>query len=521
MSRKSPGIGRRRMLVAAGLAIGGGALATAVSCSEQAFKPSDETHTFTIDLDPAPGVPVNRRILGSNVGWAFGGDNLLTKEDTFDPEMLRLAREMKPTVLRYPGGTYSDVFHWEADSNEHVFSRQNQPTQMDTRRFLEFCDLVDAEPLITVNVVTGLPEEAARWVDSTNRKATVSRITGRQLRRVKYWEIGNEPYLKEQSRSDIDLAPQEFAHRANRFIKAMRAVDDTILIGLPLTSDTRSGIPVTPYPGFTRTVLGILTERFDYVSLHDAYMPFAFKGGESVRSLYWGAAAGALTTQADLAAMAMLLKELRPGQNLPLAVTEYSALFSLGRGDTDKLITSPAGAIYLADVLRVFARTPSLLLANHWSLSANWIFGAIHADGFPRPAYEVLKLAGEVLQGAILEARVQSATERVAAVGQVGAIDAMPLVEVLATRSGPRKEVLRAMVINKDPERAGLGRLGLGGLKLATARMSLLSASNPMEASDGPDVFARTESVLDAGQEIQFQLPPHSVAMVTLELAGT
>jgi len=519
MSQTILGIGRRRMLAASCLAIGTGALATAVSCSERPFKPSDETHTFRIELDPAPGVPVNRRILGSNVGWAFGGDNLLTKEDAFDPAMLQLARELGPTVLRYPGGTYSDVFHWEAASNEHVFNRQMQPTQMDTRRFREFCDLVGAEPLITVNVVTGSVEEAGRWVASTNTQVTLSRMTGRPLRRVRYWEIGNEPYLKEQSRSDIDLAPEEFARRSNRFIKAMRAADDSILIGLPLTSDARSGVPVTPYPGFTRTVLGIVTERFDYVCLHNAYMPFAFRGGESMHSLYWGAAAGALTTQADLAAMARLLKELRPSQNLPLAVTEYSALFSLGRGETDKLITSPAGAIYLADVLRVFARTPSMLLANHWSLSANWIFGSIHADAFPRPAYEVLKLVGELLQGEVLEARVQAATQRVAAVGQVAAIDAMPLIEVLATRSGPRKQVLRAMVINKDPERAGIGHLSFGDLKLSLARLSLLSASNPMEASDGRSVFARSESALEAGKEIALRLPPHSVAMVTLELA--
>ncbi|HUD35061.1 MAG TPA: hypothetical protein VMR43_19045, partial [Variovorax sp.] len=347
-------------------------------------------------------------------------------------------------------------------------------------------------------------------------------LTGRPLPRVRYWEIGNEPYLKEQSRDDIDLRPDEYARRADRFIAAMRVVDADILIGLPLTSDTRSGVPVTPHPGFTRTVLARVDKRFDYASLHNAYMPFAFKDGESRQDLYWGAMAGALTTQADLAAMTRQLAQLRPGQDLPLAVTEYSPIFGLGRGAIDKLIVSPAGALYLADVLRVFAQTPNLLLANHWSLSANWIFGAIRADGLPRPAYEVLKLAGEAIQGRLLTARVRAATQRVRAVGQVGAVDALPLVEALATRSdaaggpGTAGTEVRVMLIHKDPQRHGIGRLRVGGTDFNEARMSLLSATDPLESNDRPGILTRAESILPGGPEIAVDLPPCSVALITL-----
>lgn len=516
---------RRGVLAASCLAIGaaGALLVGRASCSEEdAFRPSDATHAFEVDVDPAPGAAVNRRVLGSNVGWAFGGDDLLTKEGDFVPAMLERVRALAPTVLRYPGGTYSDVFHWEAATNEHVFNRQVQPTLMDTRRFLELCELVGAQPLITVNVVTGTAQEAARWVAFTNGRKTVSRLSGRPLPRVRYWEIGNEPYLKEQSRDDIDLRPDEYARRAGRFIAAMRAVDPDILIGLPLTSDTRSGVPVTPHPGFTRTVLDGVDERFDFASLHNAYMPFAFKDGESRQNLYWGAMAGALTTQADLGAMTRLLAQLRPGRDLPLAITEYSPIFGLGRGAIDQLIVSPAGALYLADVLRVFAQTPNLLLANHWSLSANWIFGAIRADGQPRPAYEVLKLAGEAIEGRLLAARVRSATQRVRAVGQVGAVDALPLVEVLATRpetpGGPGADgaEVRVMLIHKDPQRHGVGRLRVGGTEFARVRMSLLSSTDPMMSTDRPGILRRTESALPGGSEIAIDLPPCSVALITL-----
>jgi alpha-N-arabinofuranosidase len=497
------------------------------SLSAPVFPPSSETHAFSVTLDTqSAGVPVNPLILGSNVGWAFGGDNMLTPDGAFAPTMLEMARRLAPTVLRYPGGTYSDVFHWEAPRNEHVFSRQSLPTLMDTQRFLELCEAVGAEALITVNVVTGSVEEATRWLKATNVVGMTSRITGRKLPRVKFWEIGNEPYLKEQSRSDIDLQPEEFARRANLFIRALREVDSDIAIGLPLSSDTRGGLPVTPYPGFARKVLGIVNADFDYVSVHDAYMPFGSKRGLTPAELYWGAAAGALTVQSDFAAMTQLLDELRPGRKLPFAVTEFSALFSLGRGVSDSWISAPAGAIYLADVLRVFAETPTLLLATHWSLSANWLFGAIHAGGYARPSYQVLELMGEALKGKRLATHVQTETVRVRGVGQVAAVDAMPLVEVLATRthksSGGARRTLRLFMINKDPERTAVGRLNLGSAYPVGARMSVLSAVDVFDASDDRNVLSRIDFSPNFGEvQAGLRLPPHGVALLTIELASS
>lgn len=540
-------ISRRAWLSGPAAAVGAGLLLSRSSRSAT-FAPSDRRHAFTLRVDAdGRGVPVNRRVLGSNVGWAFGGDDMVGADGAFAPRLLDMARRLAPTVLRYPGGTYSDVFHWEAERNEHVFNRQLQPTLMDTRRFLELCEAVGAEPLLTVNMVTGTTDEAARWITATNtRGGMTSRLTGRPLPRVRFWELGNEPYLREESRADINPSPEAFARRVDPMIRALRGVDPWVRIGLPLTNDSRAGVPVTPYPGFARTVLGIVGERFDYVCLHNAYMPFAWKRAPDPAALYWGAAAGALTVQADMAAMTRLLAELRPGQALPIAITEYSALFSLGRGDTDRWTTTPAGAIFLADVLRVFAESPSVLMANHWSLSANGLFGMIHGDGHARPAYEVMRLMGEALHGERVATTVQAETVPVDAIGQVASMAAMPLVTALATREADGddrdraegQQRLRVVVINKDPRRAGVGRIELDGRPAQSLRatMSLLSTKgvdDVFDASDTAGVFGRQETTLavDRGSasapgpaaaaaaprsSTVFELPPHSVALLTL-----
>lgn len=517
---------RRRVLVGTGCALiaSAAALAWRRSHSADAFEPSRDTHPFEIDVDAAePGTEVNRRLLGSNVGWAFAGDNMLLPAGAPDPAMLTLAQQLGPTVLRYPGGTYTDDFHWAALRNRHVFNKLELPTTMDTQRLLELCESTGAEPLISVNLVTGTPQEAAAWLAATNIKRFVSTASGRPLPRVTFWELGNEPYLKEALRPDLDLAPEEFARRADVFIRALRGVDPSVRIGLPLTTDTRNGYSATPYPGFTRRVLALVTERFDYVSVHNAYMPFGNDRPGDRSGLYWGAMAGARAVQGDMRATRALLEGLRPGNAWPLALTEYSPLFSLGRGETDGWITTPAGAIFVADLLCTLTRMPGMLMANHWSLSANGRFGAIHAARYPRPVFEALRLMSQALQGVSLATRVRAEAVATAAIGAVPAVAALPLVEALATRStsADGRRTLRIVAINKDPRRAARGLLDAGsGMKVERARIELLSCDDVLDASDAPDLFKRSQRALPEAPRIVFELPAHSVALLTLELAA-
>ncbi len=480
----------------------------------------------------AIGTPVNRRVLGSNVQWVDGGDNLLAADNRFDPAMLMQVKRLAPTVLRYPGGAQTDGYHWQRGLgdmasrglNDHVNAHTLQPTRFGTREFLELCEATGAAPLISANLVTGTPDEAAQWLTATNVTRLVSSITGQQLPRVVYWELGNEPYLKMDSRPELDLTPAEFARRAGAFIRALRAVDPSVRIGLPLTQDRRNGVPVTPYPGFTTQVLAQLTEPFDYVCVHNAYAPFATDAVGDATRQYWGAMAGARSVQADLAATRAQLDALRPGVPLPLAVTEYSPLFTLGAGANDDWITTPAGALYLADVLRLFAASPNVLLANQWSLSGNWKFGALHQNGYPRPAYEAMRLFGEALRGELLPApQVQVEQVATRSVGLVPAVDALPLVEAMVTRETSRAgRTLRVLLIHKDPKRRGAGRVALDASDAAaviSAQLTLLSCTDPLDARDVAGVVTRSEQALPVtGRSIDLVLPPCSIALLTLSL---
>jgi alpha-N-arabinofuranosidase len=489
-------------------------------------KPTGEFDEFRVTLDAAvKGRPVNRGILGNNVQWVDRGDDLLDAAGALRPGMLERAVAIHPTVLRYPGGSQTDTYHWRLGlgalaargENEHFNARRMQPTIMGTQEFLELCEATGAEALFSVNIASGTSEEAAAWVSYVNLTGVTSRRTGRRLPRVRYWELGNEPYLKDEAQRSLWLRPEEFGRRAQDFIVAMRAVDPDILIGLPLTNDRRNGFPATPYPGFTRAVLAQVQARIDYVSLHDAYLPYGMEREHTPSELYWGAMAASRSVAADFEDMRTLLRTLRPGAAWPIALTEYNALFTLGRGATDDLVAAPVAALYIADLLRVLEQTPDVMLANYWSLSGNWRFGAIRSDGETRPSYTVLALFDDLLHGDLLTPAVQAERADTPSVGGSAAVRGMPLVEALATHDGP---TLRVLLIHKDDTRRARGILDLDGVDARSAELLVLDWPDPWRVDASPNPLLRTRTPLGAGKHFAFDLPPHSLALVTIAAAG-
>ena len=412
---------------------------------------SNEPFTAEIRLGSS-NAPVNRLIIGSNVQWVDRGDGLLTPDGSqFDRQMLDLVEELEPTVLRYPGGSLTDTFDWRSGSgpirsrgtSEHYFTRQRQPVLFGTAEFLELCARLGAEPLITVNTATGSANDAADWVRSVNRP--VNDIVAGPVR---YWEIGNEPYLKEDVRPEVAVDPRTFATRANAFIRAMRDADPTIAIGVPLRRDRLGAVPAVAYPGFADTVLRTIDERFDFVSLHDAYLPFVMDDGTRYQpdDLFKATMAAYQVVEDDLRQTRQLLDRVRPGQKIPFAITEYNAIYTLG-GALDKNSASLGSALYVADLLRVLASRDDILMANFWSLTGNGLFGTVSNARQLRPAYQVLRAYARILRGRRLDLEVRGPTFDAPAIGAVPPATGVPLIAAVAAVEAGRISLL---VINKS-----------------------------------------------------------------------
>ena len=499
--------------------------------------------SVTLDL-AAPGRPVNRLVLGSNVQWIDDGDKLLRPGTTeFDPAALGFVRSLAPTVVRYPGGSQGDTYHWRngvgpaasRQRNELFFKRgAEQPVLFGTAEFLALCRETGAEPLITVNATTGTAAEAAAWVRAVNQ-GEIKGPDGRSLPKVRYWEIDNEPYLRNDARPDFLIPAEEYARRANEFIRAMRQVDPSIVIGIPLRSDTVGAVQLPQQvKGFANTVLSQVNERFDFVAVHNAYFPFIWNPLQRRTDVevFQATMAAPRAVAEDLEHTRALLRRHKPGRPIKLAITEFNALFA-GSGGRAGHIATLGGALYVADLLRLFAQSDDVLLANYWSLSDNWYFGSFSAQLpaskalQPRPAYHVLKAYDRVLRGRLVPVRVESPTFDSPEVGLVPAYRGTPLVTALATAEADR---VRLILINKDPGRPANVTVGTGqGVSrvLGTPTVQLLTdeylfhvergrSAVRLESPAAPRGSAAAER--DGGARI-IHIPPHALAVVEFQTA--
>lgn len=157
--------------------------------------------------------------------------NTAVWDSYFDtPQTLNLLSNAGVMVMRFPGGSTSDDYHWQSnttDSNTWQWGTSFQ-------NFAHIATNLHAQAIITVNYGTGTPQEAAGWVGSSN-------VTNRYG--FKYWEIGNENYGTWETDSNaVPNDPWTYAHRAQQYIAAMKAVDPTIKIGVVAVTGEDSSI---------------------------------------------------------------------------------------------------------------------------------------------------------------------------------------------------------------------------------------------------------------------------------------
>jgi alpha-L-arabinofuranosidase len=318
------------------------------------------------------------------------------------------------------------------------------------------------------------------------------------------------------------MSAEVFASRANAAIRAMRAVDAGIMLGLPLRSDTIGTIALPQQtPRFAETVLRGVTEPFDFVSLHDAYFPFIWdpRARDSDLDVFRATMAAPRVVERDIAHVRSLLARYKPGRQIGIGITEYNALFSLG-GPRDSYIASLGGALYIADLLRVFAQTDDVLIANYWSAANNWYFGLVANQlpfslrPEPRPAYHVLRAYSDALRGRLQPIRVASPTFDSKQVGMVPAQTGIPLVSAFATVDAGTR---RLLVINKDPTRpVNLTVAGPAGEMRSIVVQELSSPTLFDPAHSREQVKWVPREAPAAALPFTMRFPPHSMAWIEL-----
>ena len=181
-----------------------------------------------VDVDTArPVRTISKYLTGSHFVYAFERDALYKDERIAD-----WMRKSKIGVIRWPGGTAVQNYHWDnlngiafkEDSWDPAYNAvaADPKDYMDLDEYIAFCRRVGAEPMVGVNIKSGMKydrEEEA--LDEARRLITYCK--DRQYG-VKHWYIGNECFK--------GFGARKYAQYLDRYAEVLRSVDpDIVIIG--------------------------------------------------------------------------------------------------------------------------------------------------------------------------------------------------------------------------------------------------------------------------------------------------
>ena len=470
---------------------------------------------YPFTLTPATTDPLARlAILLTGVGTVWIDQVSLLPGDAVDgvrADVLAKVKALHPAFLRWPGGNVAQDYHWRWGIGPRdqrptwinlSWKNEPEPSDFGTDEFIAFSRRIGAEPTITVNVdgPGATPDEAAAWVEYCNGSASSTQGKVRAANGhpepygVKYWEIGNEIWGDwVRGHSDASTYGRNF----NRYVAAMRAVDPNIKVIAVGDND----------PAWNRTVLGLATERPDYLALHHYY------GQKEIAGDLGNLIARPLHYERQYGEIEATLRDMPADRRPRLAINEWG--LDLPEAQQHSIL----GALYGARLMNVFERQGDIVGMSAVSDLVNgWPGGIIQASRhglYVTPTYLVNQLYATHLGADRLESTVDGPTTSTSHEGST-----VPLVDVVASRSGDGRAVyLKA--VNGDLERDLTAQVLVRGATVLPAAVVQRVVADSVDASNSfatPDAVRITRTSFTVGSRFTVVLPRHSVSVITLSV---
>ncbi len=405
-----------------------------------------KTSVADVSVDLSVVQPISPLLFGHNVEYIGPGQGLCDSQTgQLRPDIAPFLRGLKPEILRFPGGTLSNFYHWADGIGPQARRGQGCPDwdpkhapcigmTLGTDEFFQFARAIGCPAVVfTVNVPTekeikdkpwmGTAPEAAAWVAYCNAMPENNTVLGTDAHgkdwgkagdwakkrvqnghaepyRVKYWELGNEIFTAFKN-------PADYAKTCREFSKAMKAVDPSIRIGV-VGKDTEFHLEDSPW---NQAVLKETKGYADFLIAH-FYLPGIAGGTEDATRITL------VSPDRFRRKLFSLNNEIKkcigPGRDFGLGITEFSCNLRVD-SETDpkrlSVIRSQQAAVYLADTLLAFQEA-GVEFSNYWTLRG-WQWSLIELDGnkiLPQSAYFVYKLFADFWQENYCPSKVRCGT---------------------------------------------------------------------------------------------------------------
>jgi hypothetical protein len=360
-----------------------------------------------------------------------------------EPSLMNYITDLHPNVIRFPGGSLSDVFFWNAANNTppadapaqlvdangtattagYWYGKNTDSWTMSVDNYYKMLQQTGNQGMITINYAY------ARYGTSADPVATAAHLAADWVRydngRTKYWEIGNEDNGTWEAGYRIDVSQNKdgqpeiitgdlYGKHYNVFADSMRAaakeIGATIYIGAQLLEKQPASWQTATDQSWNSTVLAQVKTSSDYYIIHSYFTNYQTNASASE----------ILNTAQDNpeAMMSYLSSSLSSaGADLkPIALTEWN-ITSQGSMQQVSFINGIHAVILLGEVLQnKYGMTGRWDLANGWNSGNDMgLFNIGDEPGVvkwnPRPAYYYMYYFQKMLGDRMLKSTVSGSAD--------------------------------------------------------------------------------------------------------------
>ena len=192
-------------------------------------EPGDQAQ-YSFKIVDQTEASVSPLLMGFNIVYAYEADSIWS-----DGKITGYLKDVKTSVIRYPGGTVSSFYHWNALTGEgwkDSWDPQNPVQKKPDSEFMcldEYIDLIKKTgitPLVGINMSSG-----RRWnrtEDGIREAVDLMKYCKAKGMHVKYWYLDNEPYQHDSNGGSKTI--DEYAALINQYVPRLKEIDPDIKI---------------------------------------------------------------------------------------------------------------------------------------------------------------------------------------------------------------------------------------------------------------------------------------------------
>ncbi|MFN8550453.1 MAG: hypothetical protein U0103_03105 [Candidatus Obscuribacterales bacterium] len=457
-----------------------------------------------IEIDAAAHLrTIPKELFGTNIEWLNHLQQVFdVKQNAVDSAVENFSKEMRVSLIRFPGGTFADYYHWKAGVGP-VGKRQPQKAVINDGEFvnyfgtdelMQFCKDIGAHALLTINMITDNEKNAAAWVDYCNNPNNTERAQNGHPTpyTVSLWELGNESYMKADNPKtrESSLSPEEYAQRCTSFISEMKKVDPSIKVAAIGGSNfARYGFLADS--DWNKKILGPLQDKIDFLALHTGYAPLIIENDRyTAEEVYSALLAFPKLFEQNLLETGQEIDKCAGANSsrIKIAITEWGPLFHVAPSspwvDHPKTLAS---GLYTASILQAMIRNPRVTVATFFKLKDVLYIGSIGYDDVPKSSFYSLKLYSAFAGSDLVASKSEGPKYRCKAMGLVPEIQDVPYLDTIAIESADRKH-LTLSAVNKSLTEKVTGHIHVKHFLPAQKAHLIVFTSSNFDANNGKDL---------------------------------